>query len=146
MLSQEFQAVYNIFKMNFYSSMCATSKELTMQEAFSLDIIYMLGEPTILEYAKYMGISQPNATYKVNQLIEKGYLNKTVSQEDKRSYHLKVTSKFLEFYRENDHYIKKALKEIEKLFSKEEVKSLEKMLRTIRISMTEEKKNDKNNY
>ena len=31
MLSQEFQAVYNIFKMNFYSSMCATSKELTMQ-------------------------------------------------------------------------------------------------------------------
>ena len=41
---------------------------------------------------------------------------------------------------------KKALKEIEKLFSKEEVKSLEKMLRTIRISMTEEKKNDKNNY
>ena len=146
MLSQEFQAVYNIFKMNFYSSMCATSKELTMQEAFSLDIIYMLGEPTILEYAKYMGISQPNATYKVNQLLEKGYLNKTVSQEDKRSYHLKVTSKFLEFYRENDHYIKKALKEIEKQFSKEEVKSLEKMLRTIRIFMTEEKKNDKNNY
>lgn len=146
MLSQEFQAVYNIFKMNFYSSMCATSKELTMQEAFSLDIIYMLGEPTILEYAKYMGISQPNATYKVNQLVEKGYLNKTVSQEDKRSYYLKVTSKFLEFYRENDHYIKKALKEIEKLFSKEEVKSLEKMLRTIRIFMTEEKKNDKNNY
>ena len=146
MLSQEFQAVYNIFKMNFYSSMCATSKELTMQEAFSLDIIYMLGEPTILEYAKYMGISQPNATYKVNQLVEKGYLNKTVTQEDKRSYHLKVTSKFLEFYRENDHYITKALTEIEKLFSKEEVKSLEKMLRTIRISMTEEKKNDKNNY
>ena len=137
MLSQEFQAVYNIFKMNFYSSMCATSKELTMQEAFSLDIIYMLGEPTILEYAKYMGISQPNATYKVNQLVEKGYLNKTVSQEDKRSYHLKVTSKFLEFYRENDHYIKIALKEIEILFSKEEVKSFEKMLRTIRIFMTE---------
>ena len=95
MLSQEFQAVYNIFKMNFYSSMCATSKELTMQEAFSLDIIYMLGEPTILEYAKYMGISQPNATYKVNQLVEKGYLNKTVSQEDKRSYHLKKPLKKL---------------------------------------------------
>ncbi len=52
----------------------------------------MLGEPTILEYAKYMGISQPNATYKINQLVEKEYLIKTVSQEDKRSYHLKVTS------------------------------------------------------
>ena len=128
--------------MNFYASMCATSKELTMQEAFSLDIIYMLGEPTILEYAKYMGISQPNATYKINQLVDKGYLIKTVSQEDKRSYHLKATSKFLEFYRENDRYIKKALREIEKLFSKEEVKSLEKMLHTIRIFMTEKKKDD----
>ena len=48
MLSKEFQAVYNIFKMNFYASMCANSKELTMQEAFSLDIIYMLDNPTIL--------------------------------------------------------------------------------------------------
>ena len=35
MLSKEFQSVYNIFKMNFYASMCANSKELTMQEAFS---------------------------------------------------------------------------------------------------------------
>ena len=49
MLSKEFQAVYNIFKMNFYASMCANSKELTMQEAFSLDIIYMLDNPTILD-------------------------------------------------------------------------------------------------
>ena len=31
MLSKEFQSVYNIFKMNFYASMCANSKELTMQ-------------------------------------------------------------------------------------------------------------------
>ncbi len=50
--------------------------------------------------------------------------------------------KFLEFYRENDRYIKKALKEIEKLFSKEEIKSLEKMLRTIRIFMTEGEHHD----
>ena len=42
MLSDIFQEVYNIFKMNFYKSMCDNSRELTMQEAFSLDIIYML--------------------------------------------------------------------------------------------------------
>ena len=88
MLSKEFQAVYNIFKMNFYASMCANSKELTMQEAFSLDIIYMLDNPTILDYAKYMGISQPNATYKINQMIDKGYLTKTVCKEDKRAFRL----------------------------------------------------------
>ncbi|MFR7591312.1 MAG: MarR family winged helix-turn-helix transcriptional regulator [Longibaculum sp.] len=137
MLSQEFQSVYNIFKMNFYASMCANSKELTMQEAFSLDIIYMLNHPTILEYAKYMGISQPNATYKINQMIDKGYLVKEVCQEDKRAYRLKVTQKFLDCYRDNDRYIEKTLDDIENMFSLEEVQLLEKMLKTIQEHMTQ---------
>lgn len=137
MLPEVFQQVYNIFKMNFYASMCANSKELTMQEAFSLDIIYMLGNPTILEYANYMGISQPNATYKINQMIEKGYLTKAVAQEDKRSFRLKVTDKFLDCYRDNDHYIKTILGDIENIFSEEEVNLLIKMLNTVQQHMTQ---------
>lgn len=137
MLPEVFQQVYNIFKMNFYASMCANSKELTMQEAFSLDIIYMLGNPTILEYANYMGISQPNATYKTNQMIEKGYLTKAVAQEDKRSFRLKVTDKFLDCYRDNDRYIKTILGDIENIFSEEEVNLLIKMLNTVQQHMTQ---------
>ena len=142
MLSDEFQSVYNIFKMNFYASMCANSKELTMQEAFSLDIIYMLGHPTILEYAKYMGISQPNATYKINQLIEKEYLTKEVCQDDKRSYRLNVTQKFLVFYRDNDKYIQKILGDIENMFNQQEVDLLIKMLKTIKEDMSKGENND----
>lgn len=136
MLSKEFQAVYDIFKKNFYASMCANSKELTMQEAFSLDIIHMLGNPTILEYANYMGISQPNATYKINQMIDKGYLIKEVYKKDKRAYKLQVTKKFLSLYRDNDKYIKKVLKEVENTFSKEEVQLLEKMLKDVKKQMS----------
>lgn len=135
MLSQTFQEVYNIFKMNFYKSMCENSKELTMQEAFSLDIIYMLNNPTILEYATYMGISQPNATYKINQMIEKGYLTKEVCQKDKRAYRLKVTQKFLDCYRDNDRFIKKTLGDIEKRFNQHEVELLMKMLEDIKNQM-----------
>lgn len=135
MLSQEFQSVYNIFKKNFYASMCANSKELTMQEAFSLDIIYMLKSPTILEYANYMGISQPNATYKINQMIEKGYLTKEVCENDKRAYRLNVTQKFLACYRDNDRYIQKILGDIENIFKPEEVELLEKMLKTVYTHM-----------
>lgn len=135
MLSKEFQLVYNIFKKNFYASMCANSKHLTMQEAFSLDIIYMLGEPTILEYANYMGISQPNATYKINQLIDKGFLTKEVCLEDKRAFRLKITNKFLECYRDNDRYIKSVLGTIEDTFKKDEVDLLIKMLTTVRNDM-----------
>lgn len=135
MLSKEFQEVYNMFKMNFYASLCSNHKELTMQEAFSLDIIYMLEEPTILDYAKYMGISQPNATYKINQMIEKGYLTKTVCENDKRAFRLKVTPKFLECYRDNDRYIEMVLGKIENTFSQEEVDTLKKMLREIKAQM-----------
>lgn len=132
MLYQTFQEVYNIFKMNFYKSMCENSKELTMQEAFSLDIIYMLGSPTILEYATYMGISQPNATYKINQMVDKGYLTKEVCQNDKRAFRLQVTQKFLDCYRDNDRFIKNTLNDIEKRFDEQEVELLNKMLEDIK--------------
>lgn len=135
MLSREFQEVYNMFKMNFYASLCSTHKELTIQEAFSLDIIYGLGEPTILDYAQYMGISQPNATYKINQLIEKGYLTKTVCSSDKRAYILKVTPKFLECYRDNDKFIETVLGRIEDNFPEKEVDILKRMLREIKDQM-----------
>lgn len=138
MLTEEFQSVYNLFKKSFYASLCANSKELTMQEAFSLDIIYMLGNPTILEYAKYMGISQPNATYKINQMIEKGYLIKEVSQQDKRSYHLKVTQKFLDCYRVNDYYIHTILNDIEKSFNIEEIDLITKMLEKVKEKMLQQ--------
>lgn len=135
MLSKEFQEVYNMFKMNFYASLCSNHKELTMQEAFSLDIIYALGEPTILDFAKYMGISQPNATYKINQMIEKGYLTKTVSSKDKRAFHLKVTPKFLDCYRDNDRFIETVLGKIENNFPQEEIETLKKMLKEIKAQM-----------
>lgn len=135
MLSREFQEVYNMFKMNFYASLCSNHNELTMQEAFSLDIIYALGEPTILDYAKYMGISQPNATYKINQMIEKGYLTKTVCPNDKRAYILKVTPKFLECYRDNDRFIESVLGKIENNFPEKEIETLRRMLREIKAQM-----------
>lgn len=132
MLPDIFQDVYNIFKMNFYKSMCENSKELTMQEAFSLDIIYMLKNPTILEYANYMKISQPNATYKINQLIDKGYLIKEVCESDKRAFRLQVTPKFLECYRDNDRFIQKTLTDIENHFDSHDVEVLKKMLLSIK--------------
>ena len=135
MLSQEFQGVYDLFKRNFYTSMCENSKDLTLQEAFSLDVIYMLKSPTILEYAKYMGISQPNATYKINQMITKGYLTKEVCEEDKRAYRLNVTQKFLDCYRDNDRFIKEILGRIQDTFEKEDVERLENLLREVKAQL-----------
>ena len=35
-----------------------------------------LEEPTINEFASFVNISSPNAAYKVNSLIQKGYVEK----------------------------------------------------------------------
>ena len=128
MLHKSFQDVYDLFKMQFYESLCMNCIELSMSEAFSLDIIYMLETPTILEFANYMNISQPNATYKINQLFAKGYLTKKHCDDDKRSYTLHDTQKFLDLYRTNDLYIKEILSEIENEFDQIHVSQLESLL------------------
>ncbi len=142
MLVKKFQEVYNIFKMNFYSSLCQNCNELSMQEAFSLDVIHMLGNPTILEYANYMGISQPNATYKINQMIQKGFLLKTTSVDDKRSFRLEVTQKFLDFYRINDQFIESSLNLIKNEFDDKTLENLESMLTSLKIKLKGENQND----
>lgn len=51
---------------------------LSAMEAFSIEIIHALGEPTIGRFAEFLNISQSNATYKVNSLIKKGYLKSRI--------------------------------------------------------------------
>jgi DNA-binding MarR family transcriptional regulator len=50
--------------------------------------------PTISQFARFAGISQSNATYRVNCLIRKGYVNRVPSDKDRREFHLELTDKF----------------------------------------------------
>ena len=90
--------VYNKFKMHFYQQVFARFENreasLTTVETFCVETIHALGQPTVNEFASFVKISPPNAAYKVNSLIKKGYLEKRQSTVDKREYHLVVTPKF----------------------------------------------------
>lgn len=78
MLEKNFVEVYDKFKLNFYRRIFELVREregsLSAMEAFSLEVIKMLDEPTVGQFADFLNISQSNATYKVNSLIRKGYL------------------------------------------------------------------------
>lgn len=52
-----------------------------------------------------MCISSPNAAYKVNSLIKKGYLCMVQSEEDRREYHLEVTQKYFDYYNISASYM-----------------------------------------
>ena len=101
MIEEAFIQVYTKFKLHFYKSLFEKIQQretsLTTVETYCIEIIHAMGNPTIGEFASFIQISSPNAAYKVNSLIKKGYLTKVQSEDDKREYHLEVTDKCAAF-------------------------------------------------
>lgn len=132
MLKDSFSNVYSKFKLHFYQNVFERWQEreasLTTVETFCMEMIYALGNPTIAQFAEVANISSPNAAYKINNLVKKGYLNKIQSEHDKREYHLEVTQKYIDYYNISYNYMDIVMKRIEERFSKEDVAKLEEML------------------
>ena len=132
MLQEQFYKVYTKFKLHFYQNVFEKWQDreasLTTVETFCMEIIYYLGKPTINEFAKMANISSPNAAYKVNNIIKKGYIKKVQSQEDKREYHLEVTEKYKNYYNISYDYVNVVMERIKERFSEDELKTLEKIL------------------
>ncbi len=98
MMEKSFIEVYDKFKLEFFRRIFELVREregsLTAMEAFSIEVIHALHEPTVGQFAEFLNISQSNATYKVNNLIKKGYLIRQNSETDRREYHLVLSDKY----------------------------------------------------
>lgn len=132
MLESAFVKVYTKFKLHFYKKFFERVQEretsLTTVETFCMEIIYSMNKPTINEFAKVANISSPNAAYKVNNLIKKGYLRKVQSETDKREFHLEVTEKYMEYYNITYSYIATVMERVQNRLQPDELKVLEKVL------------------
>lgn len=132
MLQDAFMKVYTKFKLHFYTKFFERAQEreasLTTVETFCMEIIHSIHNPTVNEFAKVANISSPNAAYKVNNLIKKGYLKKVQSEKDRREFHLEVTEKYLNYYNISYSYIGTVMKRIEEHFSAEELEVIERAL------------------
>ena len=135
MLEDIFQEVYTKFKLNFYRGIFERLEEressLSATEAFAVEVIYAMHEPTIGQFAEFLRISLPNATYKVNSLIRKGYIEKVKSSADRREFHLRTTDKFWNYYAINQNYVATIMQRIRNRFSDEDREKLESMLTII---------------
>lgn len=107
-VEEAFFQVYEKFKMHFYRDVFTNfhnrEATLTTVETFCMEVIYAMGRPTINEFASFIKISPPNAAYKVNNLVKKGYCRKVQSTEDKREYYLEVTQKYIDYYNISSQY------------------------------------------
>lgn len=132
LLEQTFSDIYMKFKIHFYQEIFrmtnAREMSLTSTEVFCVEIIHALNNPTVNEFASFLQVSSPNAAYKVNSLIKKGYIEKIQSEEDKREYHLRVTQKYYEYFNLSQTYLSEVTKRAEEHFDAEEINKFDKML------------------
>ena len=146
MLDKEVNDLYKKFRLVHYRDLFRRIREkdgsLSATEAYAADVIYLLGSPTIKQFADFLGISQPNATYKVNCLVSKGYVTKVTSDEDRREFILHVSDRFYNYYDTKNSFIQDACDRLRGEFSPEELDTFEKMLwalnKSVRPSAAEE--------
>ena len=121
--------------MHFYQKVFERFQDreatLTTVETFCMEMIYALDNPTVAEFANLANISSPNAAYKVNSLVKKGYLKKVQSKDDKREYHLQATEKYINYYNISYGYIQVVMDRIRERFDKEELETLDRVLEII---------------
>ena len=135
MLEQAFDAVYTKFKLHFYQKVFqrfeTREASLTTVESFCMEGIMAMGEPTIAEFAAMMQISTPNAAYKINNLVKKGYVERIQSTTDRREYHLVLSEKYYNYESLMSSYEQKVVGRIRERFSPEELDIFDRMLETI---------------
>ena len=132
MLEKNFTEVYEKFELQFFRKVFEKVRErdgsLSAMEAFSLEVIKILGTPTVGQFADFLKISQSNATYKVNSLIKKGYLERQNSPVDRREYHLVLSEKYYHYEDLLTSYQKTVIDRINERFSPEDLQKFDEML------------------
>ena len=135
MLEENLEKLFVLFRANYYHRIIekvGTGKgDLSAAESFCVEILYLLEQPTVTAFAQCLGISVPNAAYKVSSLIEKGYLTRVPSKEDKREAYLAVTRKYLDDYGVKNRDNAQLIAQVREAFAPEEVEELDRLLKKV---------------
>lgn len=135
MLSQELEAFYRKLRLRHYRELFGKFREkdgsLSATEAFAADVVYLLGNPTVSTLADTLGISQPNATYKINNLSAKGYVTRSASDDDKRECRVSVADKFYSYYDTKCDFFADAVETLRGQYSEDELDCFERILHAL---------------
>jgi DNA-binding MarR family transcriptional regulator len=139
MLYTQIKQLYEHFRLEHYRELFGRIREkdgsLSATEAYAADVIYLLGNPTVSTFAEVLGISQPNATYKINNLASKGYVSRSASDEDRRECRVSVGERFYSYYNTDYPFIAHGLEKLEQSYTPEQLALFEKMLGDLNQSL-----------
>ena len=139
---EAFEEVYTKFKLHFYREVFGRFSDreatLTTVETFCMEVIHAMQMPTVNEFASFINISPPNAAYKVNNLVKKGYLVRIPSEVDKREVYLKPTEKYENYFNISSKYEHAVWNRLEERLSDEELEALHRALVIMSSELMEE--------
>ena len=115
-----FDDIHNKFMDNFYKEK-DKKNNISNNEEYYLNIIYSLKKITLSKFAEMAKITKPAATQIINKYIDKGYVTKKVSENDKRVCYIELTERIKTHCTETYKKLNKMYKDCLSFLSEEEM-------------------------
>ena len=122
---------YTMGKMEESAKEQFNLSNLTLTQMNYLEGISRLNNPNITELAAFLKLSKPTVKVAIDKLIEKDYVFKVLSDEDRRSSHLHLTEKGELINKMHDFAHQSIAKSFKGKLNKEEIKSLTELLNKV---------------
>ena len=128
-LTEIISVLSNLFgQMEDASKLQFNLSDLTHNQLHYIETISTLGNPNITELAAALKLSKPTVKVAVDKLIEKDYIFKVQSDEDRRSAHIHLSEKGKLINQMHDYAHKRIAESLSKKLNQEELNSLVEIL------------------
>lgn len=124
-----FEDIHEKFMDNFdKSNKLKKDRKISNSEENYLGIIFNLKKITLSKFAEQAKITKPAATQIINKYINKGYVTKKVSKEDKRVCYIELTENIKKYFEESYKKLNKFYNECLNFLTEDEFQQLNTLL------------------
>ena len=133
-----FIQLHRRMRLVIYRRLPRRTGQLSAADAFAADIIYLLEQPTLTQFAGEMGISQPSASYRVNELAQKGVVEKIISPRDRRECRLRVGAEYRKKTLDAPGRVEALMGELTRRFTRQELETTAAVLDAFLTALDQE--------
>lgn len=133
-----FIQLHRRMRLVIYRRLLRRTGQLSAADAFAADVIYLLEQPTLTQFAGEMGISQPSASYRVNELAQKGVVEKVISPRDRRECRLRVGAEYRKKTLDAPGRVEALMGELTRRFTRQELETTAAVLDVFLTALDQE--------
>lgn len=133
-----FIQLHRRMRLVIYRRLLRRTGQLSAADAFAADVIYLLEQPTLTQFAGEMGISQPSASYRVNELAQKGVVEKITSPRDRRECRLRVGAEYRKKTLDAPGRVEALMGELTRRFTRKELETTAAVLDAFLTALDQE--------